>query len=101
MRTSRLLAFLRIVTCFGASAQTEMQDRKQWLKANMYDAQDAVDFITTTYSLFTPLITRKNTETGIYKRIVKLKDCELVITTESRTQESSWKSDHEFEKNLV
>jgi hypothetical protein len=92
---------LLIATAFGAKAQTETLDRKKWIKANLYFKQDAVDFIATSYKDFTPVITKKSTETGIYKRTVKLRDCQLVIETESRVQESSYKVDHDYEKDLV
>ena len=103
MHISKFLvsAFLLIVTGLCATAQTATLDKQKWIKANLYDKQDAIDFITTAYKDFTPLVTKRKTETGIYKRTVKLKGCELIIETESRTQESSWKADHEYDKNMV
>ena len=94
-------AALLTLSSFCATAQTETLTREQWIKANLYYKQDAIDFITTAYKDFTPLIPKNSLETGIYKRTVKLKGCELVIETESRMQESSWKSDHEFQKDIV
>ncbi|MFI5196050.1 MAG: hypothetical protein ACHQD8_03085 [Chitinophagales bacterium] len=94
-------ALLLIVTGLHATAQTETLDKQKWIAANLYFKQDAVDFITTAYKDFTPLVTKRKTETGIYKRTVKLKGCELIIETESRVQESAWKADHEYEKNIV
>jgi len=103
MHISRSLvtSIILIVTGFCAVAQTETLNREKWIKANLYFKQDAIDFITTAYKEFTPVIAKDNLATGIYKRTVKLKDCELIITTYSRTQESSWKVDHEFERNIV
>lgn len=87
---------------FCAIAQGPGLDREHWVKANLYYKQDAIDFITTAYKDFTPVIGGKHTmETGIYRRSVKLKGCELVIETESRTQESYYKNDREFEKDIV
>ncbi len=94
--------------CFGANAQSEdwkkkdlEEKRKVWVNANLYTAQDAIDFITTTYKDFTVLSSKRSVESGIFKRTIKYSDCELTIETESRQQESMWKSDHEFVKDIV
>src|SRR5690606_32398902 len=84
-----------------ATAQSGNLDREKWIEANLYEKQDAIDFISTAYNDFTPMISKKTTETGVYKRTVKLRGCEMVITTESRVQASSWRSDHEYEKDIV
>jgi len=94
--------------CFTANAQNDdwkkkdlEEKRKVWVNANLYTAQDAVDFITTTYKDFTVLLSKRAVESGIYKRNIKYNDCELIIETESRQQESMWKSDHEFVKDII
>ena len=105
MRVFKPLVMITILflLCFGAKAQDkeDLERRRVWINANMFTKQDAIDFITLTYKDFTVFISKKETETGIFKREVKLKGCELIIETDSRTQESSWKSDHEYEKYLV
>jgi len=103
MQISRSLVttILLAVAGFSAKAQREGLDRQSWVKANLYSRQDAVDFINTSYKDFTPVITKHSHETGIYRRTVKLKGCELVIATESRDQKSSWKNDREFDKDIV
>ncbi len=86
--------------CVNTYAQADSK-KKAWIEANLTSKQDAVDFIKTAYKDFTVFITKHSMETGIYKREVKFNDCELVIETESRAQESSWKSDREFTKDIV
>ena len=77
------------------------EKRKVWVKANLTTAQDAVDFITMAYKDFTITINKHSVESGIYKRTLKFTDCELTIETDSRQQESSWKADKEFVKDIV
>ena len=99
---------LLTILCLYANAQDntrKKQDqdekRKVWVKANLATKQDAVDFIAQAYKDFTVITPKRSVETGIYKREVKFNDCELTIETESRQQESMWKSDHEFIKDIV
>ena len=106
MRKLRML--VSIVVFFSGAlqsyAQGDKQDderRKIWVKANLTTKQDAIDFITMTYKDFTILITKRSVESGVYKREIKYNDCELTIETDSREQESSWKSDKEFVKDIV
>lgn len=101
-------AVLLISMSLSAGAQTDdwkkkdlEEKRKVWVNANLYSAQDAVDFITATYKDFTVLSSKRDVESGIYKRTVKYNECELIIETESREQESMWKADHEFVKDIV
>jgi len=102
MQISKLFAsVLLILSSFYATAQGDGLDREKWIKANFYYKQDAIDFITTAYKEFTPLIKKGQRESGIYKQTVKLTDCELIITTYTKVQESSWKGDHEYDKNVV
>jgi len=103
MQISRffLAASLLLVSGITSFAQEDRLDREKWIKTNFYYKQEAVDFIRTAYKEFTPLIKKGTSETGIYKQTVKLNDCELVIETERRVQESSFKVDHEFEKMVV
>ena len=111
---SRMLNFkffvstiLSVVVCFHAFAQgdaAKSQDdnkRKAWVNANMNSKQDAIDFIKTVYKDFTVLINKRSLDSGIYNREVKFNDCELIIETDIRRQESSWKSDSEFVKDIV
>ena len=91
-----------VVVCFQVYAQSDFEEkRKLWVNANLTTKQDAVDFIKTTYKDFTVFITKRSIETGIYKRDVKYNDCELIIETEGREQESSWRSDRDFTKNII
>src|ERR1700733_1182189 len=93
-------AIMLAAVCINTYAQEDSK-KKAWIDANLVTKQDAVDFIKTAYKDFTVFVTKHSMETGIYKREVKFNDCELVIETESRTQESSWKSDREFTKDIV
>jgi len=96
-----LLSVLFVVAGLGAQAQGPGLDKQAWIKANLYYKQDAIDFINTSYKQFTPIISKKSTESGIYKLTVKLKKCELVIETESRDQHSYYTKDRNFDKNIV
>ena len=82
--------------------QTQDDEKhKTWVKANLTTKSDAIDFIKMVYTDFTILIPKKSVESGIYKRELKFADCELTIETDSRDQESSFKSDREFVKDIV
>ena len=84
-----------------AGKKQDDEKRLAWVNMNMTSKQAAVDFIRTAYKDFTVFIPKHSMESGIYKRDVKYNDCELTIETEGRQQESSWKSDREFTKDIV
>ena len=94
--------------CLAANAQNDdwrkkdqEEKRKVWVNANLFSAQDAIDFIKLVYKDFTVITPKRSVESGIYKRDLKYSDCELTIETELRQQESMWKSDHEFVKDII
>ena len=104
MQSFRFLisTLILVVVSFHVHAQSDNDEkRKAWVNMNLTSKQDAVDFIKTAYKDFTVFITKHSVESGIYKREVKYNDCELIIETEGRQQESSWRSDREFTKDIV
>ena len=97
-----VITLLTGVISIHVYAQNDPEEkRKMWVHANMNTKQDAVDFIKTAYKDFTVFIAKRSLETGIYKREVKFNDCELIIETEGREQESSWRSDRDFKKDII
>src|SRR5271156_166183 len=92
-----VIIILYVALCFHGFAQGNADEKqKMWVAANLSTKQDAIDFIKTAYKDFTFFIQKRSLETGIYKREVKFNDCELIIETEGRSQESSWRSDRDF-----
>ena len=91
-----------VVISLHVCAQSDIEAKhKMWVETNLETKQNAIDFIKTTYKDYTVFTTKREMETGIYKREIKFNDCELIIETESRAQESSWRSDRDFIKDIV
>ncbi len=99
--TSVACSFLFLQSFAQIQKTQDDEKRKVWVKANLTTKEDAIDFIKTAYEDFTIIIPKKSVESGIYKRALKFIDCELTIETDSRQQESSFKSDREFVKDIV
>ncbi len=99
--TSIACSFLCLPSYAQVQKTRDDEKRKIWVKANLTTKEDAIEFIKTAYTDFTIIIPKKSVESGIYKRDLKFNDCELTIETDSRQQESSYKSDKEFVKDIV
>jgi hypothetical protein len=107
MRIFKFLFVSLPLTCLAMQSYAQVQKiqddekRKIWVKANLATKEDAIDFIKTAYQDFTIIIPKKSVESGVYRRELKFSACELTIETDSRQQESAWKSDREFVKDIV
>ena len=95
-------AIILVAASFHVNAQDDMEAKhKMWVEANLETKKDAIDFIRTTYKDYTVLIGKHALETGIYNREIKFNNCELIIETEGRELESSWRSVRDFTKDVV